>query len=183
MPIQENSVWTKFAGGSKRHRRLNSKFPSFVTRGRNHAALVRPSANYNRFATQLRPLQQFHGNKKRIHIHMQNSSFGRQYRRIIMLRSKSRQLRHAQSLLRKSAANNRRNYWVSWCETQGRSGNREGERRILPETALESRGYFPSRCSRPSLQSHIPESYCRRDLLRQRFECEDLPRPLPREMR
>jgi hypothetical protein len=87
---------------------------------------------------------------------MQNSSFGRQYRRTIVLRSKSRQLRHAQSLLRQSAANNRRNEWVSRCETQGRSGNREGERQILPATALDGRGYFPSRCSRPSLQSHIP---------------------------
>jgi hypothetical protein len=28
---------------------------------------------------------------------------------------------------------------------QGRSGKREGEGQILPETALESRGYFPSR--------------------------------------
>src|SRR5258708_11921424 len=110
MSVEKNGVWTKFRGGPQRHRRLNSKFPRFVTRRGYHSALVRPSAHYQWFSAQRRTVQQFHRNEEWVHIHMQNRSFRRQRYlcRISVNRAKPCQLRHASSVRSVPVSNNRR---------------------------------------------------------------------------
>jgi len=69
----------------------------FVTRCRNHAALVALAAYDDGQATQFRPRQQLNGNKKRVHINVQNRS-GRirgNLQRGVVLGAKLGQLRHA----------------------------------------------------------------------------------------
>src|SRR6476646_7387041 len=100
MPIQKNRLRTKFGRRAQRHRRLNSEFTRLVAGGGNHAALVGPAAYDYRFAAQLRPLEQFHGNKERVHVHMQNGGFRgeRKRRRVVTFRTKSSQVRHGNRL-------------------------------------------------------------------------------------
>ena len=72
MPIQKNGLRTKFPSRAQRHRGMHSKLSRLVTRRCNDAALIRPPSHHNRLAPQLRPFEQFHRNKKRVHVDMQN---------------------------------------------------------------------------------------------------------------
>ena len=100
MAVEKNRVWAESPCGSQRHCRMNAVFSCFVARGGNHATLIFLSANNYGFAAQFRPLQQLHGNKKRVHVHVQNGRLreGGLLLKGSVLRSKSRQLRHASSL-------------------------------------------------------------------------------------
>src|SRR6266480_441593 len=98
--VKENGVRTQPPSRSKRHRGVNPEFPRFVTGGRNHAALVRPPADHHRPAAKLRPLEQFHRNEKRVHVHVQNARwlFVRSRFDRVVLGAESREVRHAPSL-------------------------------------------------------------------------------------
>jgi hypothetical protein len=100
MPVQENSVRAKLAGRPQRHRGMHAKFARLIASRRDHPSLIRSPADHNRFANQFRSLQQFHGDEKRVHVHMQNRSRGGKPQLVhgTVDRSKSCQLRHPPSL-------------------------------------------------------------------------------------
>ena len=108
MAVQENCVRAKPSRGAQRHRGVDAIFPRFVTRSGDDAALVGTASHNNRFAAQLRAIEQFHRHEKRIHVHMEDRCC-RLRRPLIeraMLGSKTRQVRHGPSLLSPHACNN-----------------------------------------------------------------------------
>ena len=98
--IQINGVRTKPPSGAKRHGGMHAKLASFVASSRDDAALIRLPADDHRFAAQLRPLQQFHGDKERVHVDVQDRCDARQCLLVerAMNRAEASQFRHAPSL-------------------------------------------------------------------------------------
>src|SRR6267378_2244068 len=106
--IQKNRVRAQPSRRSKRHRGVNPEFPRFIARGGNDAALIGSSANHNWFASQFRPLEQFHRNEERVHVYMKDGCrrLARPFLKRAVLSSESRQVRHALSLLSPQPCNN-----------------------------------------------------------------------------
>ena len=75
-------------GGLQRHRGMDSEPARFIAGRRHHAATVRLPADNDGLAAQLRTFQQFNGNKKRVHIHVQDRSYALSEGRGIVLRTK-----------------------------------------------------------------------------------------------
>lgn len=72
MAVEEDRVGTQPARRSQGHCRMNAVFSRFIASSSDHAALILLPANNDGFAAQFRPLQQFHGDEKSVHIHVQN---------------------------------------------------------------------------------------------------------------
>ena len=72
--VQENSVRAKLSCGAQRHGRMNAIAARFVARCRDDSAAIRLPTHNDGLATQLGTFEQFHRNKKCIHVHVQNRS-------------------------------------------------------------------------------------------------------------
>src|SRR5277367_2435299 len=72
--IDENGVGTELFRRPEWHRRMDTKFPSLI-RGRcDYSAFTALPAYYNGFAFKRRIKQLFHGDKKCIHIYVEDGS-------------------------------------------------------------------------------------------------------------
>ena len=72
MAVEKDRVGTQPARRSQGHCRMNTVFSRFIAGRGDHAALILLPANDNGSAAQFRPLQQFDGDEKSVHIHVQN---------------------------------------------------------------------------------------------------------------
>ena len=72
MAIEENRVRAETPGGAKRHGGVNAEFASFVAGGGDYAALIGPAADDDGLAAEFRALEQFDGNKKGVHVHVED---------------------------------------------------------------------------------------------------------------
>ncbi len=95
--VQKNGVRAKAAGGAQRHRRVNAVFACFVAGRGNYAALIGLPSDDHWFAAQLRALEQFHGDEKRVHIDVENRRGGRRQLLVkrAVLSAEASQFRHA----------------------------------------------------------------------------------------
>src|SRR6266566_9958252 len=100
MAIEINSVRAKAPSRAQRHGGMHSELARFIASSGYHAALVRSAADDDRFATQLRPLEQFDGHKERVHVDMQDRSDAGQRLLIdgAVDSAESSQIRHVPSL-------------------------------------------------------------------------------------
>src|SRR5208337_5291452 len=100
MTVEEYCVRTEPAGGSQWHRRVNPELAGFIACGRNNSTLVGTATDNDRFAAKLGSLEQLNGNKKRIHVDVQNGGLGANLLWVdrIVLGAESGQVRHGSSL-------------------------------------------------------------------------------------
>ena len=70
--FEKHRVRAQSASRAQWHRRLNSVFSRLIARRGNHATLIGLPANDHGLAAQLRPVQQFDGNEKRVHVNVEN---------------------------------------------------------------------------------------------------------------
>src|SRR5665213_2391898 len=70
---QKDKLRTPLAGHESRHGRTNSKLPSLVVAGRDHAPMA-ASTYGNRFPCEFRPLTHLHGSIEAIHVDMDDFS-------------------------------------------------------------------------------------------------------------
>src|SRR5205809_3239219 len=68
MAVEKDRVGTQPARRSQGHCRMNTVFSRFIAGRGDHAALILLPANDNGSAAQFRPLQQFDGDEKSVHI-------------------------------------------------------------------------------------------------------------------
>src|SRR5260370_6252423 len=70
--VQKNGVRAKAAGGAQRHRPANAVFACFVAGRGNYAALIGLPADDHGLAAQFWAVEQFHGDKARVYIDVQD---------------------------------------------------------------------------------------------------------------
>ena len=70
--FEKNGVRAEPPGGAQRHGGMDAVAARFIAGRRNHAAPVGLPADDHGLAAQLGPLEQLHGNKERVHVHVQD---------------------------------------------------------------------------------------------------------------
>ncbi len=108
MAIEENRVRAETPGGAKRHGGVNPEFASFVAGRRDYASLVGPAADNDRLATKVGAIEEFDGNKKGVHIHMEDGGVEGNLLRFggIVLGAEASQVRHGISLRLRNGGGN-----------------------------------------------------------------------------
>ena len=94
--VEKNRLGAELRSGAQRHGGMHAEAARFVARAGYHAALVALAAYDYRLALQLRAREQFDGDEKRVHVHVQDR--GRRFGRVrclsIVLRAEVSQPRH-----------------------------------------------------------------------------------------
>jgi hypothetical protein len=73
--LKENGVRAQSSGCAQRHGRLNPEFSRLIARCRNYSALIRLPADDNRLAAQLRPIEEFDRDEKRVHVDVEDGGW------------------------------------------------------------------------------------------------------------
>lgn len=108
MAVEENRVGAETPGGTKRHGGVNPESASFIAGRRDYASLVGPATDDDGLAAEFGAIEEFDGDKKGVHIHMEDGGVEGNLLRFggIVLGAEAGEVRHGISLRLRNGGGN-----------------------------------------------------------------------------